>query len=61
MKIKDLTDEEMQKICDKNHCAETKCPLLWNGKCMILQLKRKLYVFFEQEIEVISNENDNSK
>lgn len=55
-KIKDLTKEEAQKICDK-HSVCIKCPLDINSskKCMntIIQNYKKL---FEKEIEVPDND-----
>ena len=54
-KIKDLTQEEMSKICaaqTKGYilCENTKCPLFFAGSCLKGFIERLQYI--ESEVEV---------
>lgn len=60
-KIKDLTLEEMGKICSKNtcggfvYCENSKCPLWYANSCLKGFIEKLQYV--EREVEVDEKED----
>lgn len=61
-KIKDLTLEEMNKICVHHRqggfvcCENSKCPLLFVGCCLKAFIEKLHYI--EREIETNESDND---
>lgn len=51
-KIKNLTFKEMEKICSKNFplCNLIKCPLWYDGSCLISFIKKLQYI--ESEVKI---------